>query len=167
MYQWQHNLSDKDFCAKKVIKDFLNPKAHLDNDKNQTKLYKQRIKNFDKYVYKIVKNNPKIKFIFFYPPYSILTYKKMSNKALYYFIKTKIYINNKLIKLSNVKVFDFQIALDIISNLNNYKDITHYHQRINNWMIEQIKLNNYLIKNKFDYSKFIQYVKNYKIPNIK
>jgi hypothetical protein len=47
--------------------------------------------------------------------------------------------------LSNVELFDFQITKEITHNLNNYKDITHYSQDINYWILEQINKNNFLL----------------------
>ena len=54
-------------------------------------------------------------------------------------------MTKRLSEFSNVAIYDFQSAIEITTNLNNYKDFTHYHQNINNWMIEQIKENNYLV----------------------
>ena len=42
-------------------------------------------------------------------------------------------------------MYDFQAEKSVTHNLNNYKDLSHYHQRINYWMIEQIKENKYLV----------------------
>ena len=50
---------------------------------------------------------------------------------------------NKLIVLDNVFLYDFQIAKEITHNLNNYKDLTHYSQDINYWIIDQIRYNNF------------------------
>ena len=54
-------------------------------------------------------------------------------------------MTKRLSEFSNVAIYDFQSAIEITTNLNNYKDFTHYHQNINNWMIEQIKVKNYLV----------------------
>ena len=37
-----------------------------------------------------------------------------------------------------MKLYDFQIASEVTHNLENYKDITHYSQNINNWMLTEM-----------------------------
>jgi len=84
------------------------------------------------------------------------------------FILTKKHIFNMMSKYNNVKIYDFQIAKNITYDLNNYKDITHYHQKINTWMLEQIHDNNYLVnKNNINqYSKKLKIqVNQYKVNN--
>lgn len=163
MYQWQHNFSQNDFSKSKVIDNFNKNKINLDNDINQNEILTERFDNFNKYIVSIIKKNPDIDFIFFYPPYSILAYKSMSSGALNTFLETKTMINSQLLKFSNVKVFDFQEELDVISNLDNYKDITHYHQKINQWMLQQIKVNKYKIKAVSSNEDFRSKILNYKI----
>ena len=58
----------------------------------------------------------------------------------------KEYIYNSLLSYDNVKIYDFQSEKNIIYDLNNYKDLYHYHERINTWLLQQIKVNNYLVK---------------------
>ncbi|RLA77539.1 MAG: hypothetical protein DRG78_17215 [Epsilonproteobacteria bacterium] len=146
MFQWQHNFKENDFNATKVINNIKKKSINLDSQKDQDNLLKDRISNVDKFLVPLVKNNPNINYIIFYPPYSILTYSKMEEDgSLDGFIETKKYIFQKLHKYNNIKLFDFQVANNITHNLNNYKDMTHYHQKINTWMLEKIKQNQFLI----------------------
>jgi hypothetical protein len=50
--------------------------------------------------------------------------------------------------MSNVKLYDFQIAKKITHNLSNYHDLDHYHQNINKWILEEIKKNNFRVSEK-------------------
>lgn len=144
MFQWQHNHTKNDYNSTKVLNSFNNNDINFDKHNNQEELKKERIDNIDKYLLPLIKNNPKINYIFFYPPYSILTYKQMkASETLESFILTKESIFKMMSKYKNVKIYDFQIAKKITHDLNNYKDITHYHQKINTWMLEQIHNNNY------------------------
>lgn len=164
MFQWQHNYKESDFSRDKVIKRFNKKITYLYNTENQDNLLNERINNFNKYILTLVEGNPNINFIFFYPPYSILFYKTMSENSLNYFLKTKKYINKVLRTKANVKLFDFQTELDVITNLNNYRDLIHYHQNINIWMTENIKNNKYLISSDdVNYSVFEKYVYDYKL----
>jgi len=146
MFQWQHSVPKSDFNSTKVLSSFAKNNIDLDKNIDEKQLEKERITNVVKYLIPLVKNNPNINYTFLYPPYSILLYKRMKNiKRLDGFISTKKEIFKLISKYKNVRIYDFQIAKDITYNLNNYKDITHYHQKINTWMLKQIHDNNYLV----------------------
>ena len=103
-------------------------------------------KSFDYNYLQIIKNNPNTNFIFFYPPYSVIAFKDWEKKEILDdILKFKLYVIEEFSKLQNVTLYDFQSAIDITTNLDNYKDFTHYHQNINNWMIDMIKENRYLV----------------------
>ena len=109
--------------------------------------------------------NHHLEFKIFFPPYSILTWKSWEHhKYLQDMLEFKKYILRQSIKYKNVKLYDFQIAKEITHNLDNYKDISHYSGKMNRWMVQQIKENNYLItKNNIDkYLKTLkEQIKNY------
>jgi len=116
--------------------------------------------NFDKYIFKHIKDNPEKKFTIFFPPYSILAYKYFQKEEVFNnLMSLKGYIFIKLLKLNNVKIFDFQIANKITFDLNNYKDVTHYSEDINNWMVKQMKEKNYLVS-KGNYKVYINKLQN-------
>jgi hypothetical protein len=167
MFQWQHNFNESDFNSTKVLSLFSNNDIDLDENVNQEQLIKERIYNVSKYLIPLIKNNPNINFTFFYPPYSILTYKQIeASNTLDNFISTKKQIFKIMSKYKNIKIYDFQSVEYITHNLNNYKDVTHYHQKINTWMLEQIYNNNYLVnKNNInEYSEKLKIqVNNYKV----
>ncbi|PLY05630.1 MAG: hypothetical protein C0625_12420 [Arcobacter sp.] len=101
---------------------------------------------FDNVFLPIVKNNKEKEFYLFFPPYSIVQYKTMEMGN--YFddhLKFKEYIFENLKDFKNVKLYDFQIEKSITHNLDNYKDLTHYSDKINYWMLEQMSKNKYLV----------------------
>jgi len=103
-------------------------------------------KNFDENIYKTIESNPNINFDIYFPPYSILAWFKMEEKGwLKDAMKLRIYMYNKLKKLKNVYLFDFQSDTKFITNLNNYIDTTHYKSFHNKHIINQIKSKNYLL----------------------
>ena len=82
-----------------------------------------QVKSFDYNFLALVKSNPNKNFIFFYPPYSIITFKDWAEKdILFDIMKFKLYVNEEFSKLKNVILYDFQSAIDITTNLDNYKD---------------------------------------------
>ncbi|MDD2896227.1 MAG: hypothetical protein PHG81_09470 [Aliarcobacter sp.] len=165
MFEWQDNYQ-KNFNLENVINNWENRETIFKHKKSFWDL-KQLENNFDNNLYKIIVENKNKKFIIFFPPYSILTYKDWQEKeSLDTILEFKEYMYNKLIFLENVNLYDFQIAKNITHNLGNYKDITHYSQNINFWIIDQIYNGNFLLnsgnKNKIEID-FRQQINQYKI----
>lgn len=61
------------------------------------------------------------------------------------YVKFKKYVYNVMKNYPNIKLFDFQNEKNVTHNLANYKDTTHYHQKINFWMLDCMKNNTYLV----------------------
>ena len=59
------------------------------------------------------------------------------------YMQAKKYFVQKLTDCGAI-VYDFQSA-DVIVDLNNYKDITHYSPEINDWMVECFANQEYII----------------------
>jgi len=147
MFQWQHRYRVNDFSENKILSMWNKSDISFNKD---FKLENFKLEKFkESFLYNllpIIKENQNTKFDIFYPPYSILAQIDSKNKN---FIKENLlfkkYIYETLSKYLNVKLYDFQIAKDVTYNLNNYRDFTHYHQKINNWILEQIRDNKYLV----------------------
>ena len=174
MYNW-HTFYKTQFHEFYSIQDYLNlhnkfqklSKQH--QLKLQNKFRFEMLKNhFDTYTLSIVRNNPEIHFAIFYPPYSVLSYQLMHEQS--YFkevIKFKHYIHQQLSQYSNVSLYDFQVAQEITTELNHYKDISHYSEDINHWILLQIKKKNYLVTNENinkTLEEFHNYTLGYKTP---
>lgn len=84
-----------------------------------------------------IENHPETTFHIFYPPYSILYwYDVVRQKELDAVIEKYRYMTTKLLEYDNVEVYFFQNQEDVICNLNNYADYTHYHGRICHDMVK-------------------------------
>lgn len=145
MYQWQ-NKDEKEFKIENVYKAW--EKRRTDFNKNSTSEQKfiYLKNNFDINFLPIIKNNSQINFTIFFPPYSILTFETFEEQNLVSdILEFKKYIFESLLPYKNVKIYDFQAEKSITHDLSNYKDLSHYHQRVNYWMIKQIKENKYLV----------------------
>ncbi len=144
MYQWQQNFKDS-FIEENVQNTWDNREEFLDFEEDK-QTFEYMKNSFDKNFLKIIQNNPQIHFKIFFPPYSILTFKIFEERnQLIDIINFKKYMYENLLEYKNVSIYDFQIASEITTNLNNYKDISHYHQKINTWILEQMKDNKYLV----------------------
>lgn len=143
MYEWKN---EKKFTLNNVLKSWKKAKKNYHKrDKKKFTTIENFKSSFNFNFLNIIKNNPQINFKIFLPPYSILKFKVLDNDLFDDRIKFKKYIFNSIGYLPNVKIYDFQMERNITHNLYNYKDLSHYHQKINTWMIKQIKENNYLL----------------------
>lgn len=163
MYQWQHQ-ENNNFGADKVLLQLKNNKKNKENLSSDYS-YENMKNSFEYNFISIIRQYPDTKFIFFYPPYSIITYKQWEKEGILEdILKFKLYVFHRFLEFQNVKLYDFHNAFEITKDLDNYKDFTHYHQNINNWIIEQIKLNKYLVlKNNIDIfnSQLLLQIKDY------
>ncbi|HNW28672.1 MAG TPA: hypothetical protein PKN50_09360 [Spirochaetota bacterium] len=102
--------------------------------------------NFNYNIYPVIKSNPQIQFICMQVPYSILFWINQNNEGRSDgMINLKIYIYNKLRKCGNVRLYDFQSEEAIINNLNNYYDMLHFTEKINDMMIHAVASDRYLV----------------------
>lgn len=94
---------------------------------------------------RLVRENKNIKFIVFYPPYSMVTYKNgEESESLLYDLEIKEFVIKNLLKYSNVEVYDFQHIEEITHNLDNYKDYSHYGPWINSLMLKYFSQKKYI-----------------------
>ncbi len=84
-------------------------------------------------------------YTFFFPPYSALYWNYAfgaGNGETY--LEFKAYAERMLLGYENVRIFDFQNA-PFITDLNNYKDYTHYAPEINDRMLGCFASGEYLV----------------------
>jgi len=148
MYEWQKNIPLQHFSTNHLMKIWKErEKSDLAHQPNNSFTYYK--KSFDINFLTVFKKYPKINFILYFPPYSILTYKYEEEKKVFQErLMFKKYIFEATKNLKNIQIYDFQIAKEITHNLNNYHDLDHYHQKINKWILEQIKDDNFRVNAK-------------------
>ena len=84
-----------------------------------------------------IEAHPETEFVFFYPPYSILYWNDvMRLKQLDAVIEELSYMTERLLSYENVRVFCFQNQRQIVCDLNNYADYTHYHADVCRYIVE-------------------------------
>ncbi|MBQ8783714.1 MAG: hypothetical protein IJZ57_08090 [Clostridia bacterium] len=83
-----------------------------------------------------IKNNPHIEFVFFAPPYSILYWNTLLTEGkLPATIAAMKNVYGALLRFENVRIFFFQDNKEMITNLDKYKDATHYCSEYNEYML--------------------------------
>ena len=92
---------------------------------------------------------PETDFEFFLVPYSILYwYQQKSNGTLEAEIFDARIAIGELLNYDNVQVHFFQNEKDIITNLDNFKDYTHFKPEINSWMSKETKIGSHILTKK-------------------
>jgi hypothetical protein len=126
------------------------------------------ISNFNDHLYKYIKENPEVTFHIVLPPYSMVYWKMLQyNNILDEYDYCKEYIFSKLLECDNVKIHDFQREQMITTNLENYRDMTHFSHIISNYIAYNLNNEKYFIT-KGNYKDAIQslsrLVENYELP---
>lgn len=109
---------------------------------NSDELYATMIEQIDGFLSQIEFSNAEYNFIF--PPYSILLWCDAQDKGYYdAYINAKKYMIRQLLD-KGCTVYDFQSA-DLILDLNNYMDASHYSSDVNNWMTDCFVQGQYIV----------------------
>lgn len=108
-----------------------------------------------------IKMNPDTNFKIFIPPYSIIYwYLNKGEGKIIYQLDVQLYVYKKLLKFENVKIYYFQNDLNIVENLDNYKDYSHYSESISEYILAAIaNEKNILTKDNIDNT--LQQFRNY------
>lgn len=141
-YNWSRSYT---FSKENAVNDLLTrvKRKKISAEKLRFAVLKE---SFDQNIMPHIKSNPQIKFYIFYPPYSILTWVDISEKG---FLEDALNFNRYVFEatrqFNNVKVYNFQDEGKITLDLDNYKDVNHYSQTINEFIIDSIAKNAYLM----------------------
>ncbi len=92
-------------------------------------------KNVKEFLVPLLDENQDKEIIAFFPPYSIMAYENNNPDAA---VALKRRLAETVLHYPNVRLYDFQLADEVVTNFNNYKDRTHYSASINSWMIEEL-----------------------------
>ncbi len=97
-------------------------------------------------IFSLIEQYPEVHYHFIFPPFSILRllgFDISGELDAHHQVKAQILSQTQI--FSNVRIFDFTTAGKITMDLDNYRDTKHYSKHINQWMIDQMALENYLI----------------------
>ena len=115
--------------------DVEQPKNSLSEE--ESKIVKD---NVEQNVIETIKNNPQIEFYYFYTPYSIYYMDSINlNGSLLKHIEAEKLMTSLILKYDNVNLFSFFDDIEMISDLNNYKDIAHYGGWVNSKILNNMK----------------------------
>lgn len=80
----------------------------------------------------LMEAHPETEFLIFYPPYSEMEwYNMLLNGNLDFVINIKELCTERLLEVSNVRLYDFTTREEWVRDLSHYKDYSHYSPEIN------------------------------------
>lgn len=96
----------------------------------------------------VAEQHPEVTFYYFFTPYSAVWWKDLvNNGTIYKQTEAERLIIEELIKYDNIKLFSFNNLTDITTDINNYKDTTHYGEWVNSQMLRYMHDGKYQLTN--------------------
>lgn len=93
--------------------------------------------NMEHYIEPYVEEMKDTRFVFFFPPYSILYwYDCMGEGSIPAYMAETEEIMGRLLEYPNAEVYFFQNNFDYITDLDHYCDYTHYNHDMNDYMTQ-------------------------------
>lgn len=128
---------DYSFGKDIVLKSYFESNETV-SKQDKSNMYTNMTARFDKFEENIdIKSDSQ--YIFLFPPYSALYWNHVSEEGYKnILLEFKRYIVENLDKYNNVRIVDMQ-DLEHITNLDNYKDLTHYNTYIQEIIVDAIK----------------------------
>lgn len=130
-YNWNEDFT---FGKEEMLSNYNRPLKTQELPDNYYMInYKENLKNITKYI----EEYPNTEFIIFFPPYSIIDWDTKQGNLEARIVVTKEVMKD-LLEYKNVQLYYFQNIEEIITNLDNYKDYSHYNEEINYYMFESM-----------------------------
>lgn len=102
--------------------------------------------NLQKNVLQVIEEHPDITFYLFLPPCSILWWDQLNQRGVDV-LKRRIdleqYAIEKMLDHDNVRVFSFFNNFDLVCDLDNYVDVTHYLKTVNSQILQWMRCGEY------------------------
>ena len=140
---WSENY---EYGAAAVYQSYFRTPKEKENT-HLTEEEKEKSKaNIEQNLVQIVRDNPNIEFYYFYTPYSIYFFDFQNNEGnLLKIIEAEKLATEMLLEFDNVKIFSFWREPDLITNMDNYKDIAHYGEWVNSRILKMMKEEKWLL----------------------
>ena len=94
------------------------------------------LENIQQNIVALARSRPDVTFYCFFTPYSAKWWQQeLEGERLEMEIEAEQITTRELLKCSNIRLYSFNILTDITTDLNNYKDATHYGEWINSMIL--------------------------------
>lgn len=157
-YNWNNYYTfGKDSVLNSFVRSEVVEEEVLVSD-SEIKMFQE---NIDENIVSTIKENPDIEFYYFLTPYSILWWDHIIrtntlNKHLY---GEKMVIES-IIDFDNVHLFSFSNDFALTTNLDNYKDVAHYGENVNSYILKNMFEGKYRLT-KHNYENYQKQIKEY------
>lgn len=146
----------------KLLKGYERPEKEIKViDPAETQEYFTYLeKNLDQNVLQVIEENPDVTFYLFLPPYSILWWDQLNQNGVDV-LKRRIdleqYAIESMLEYDNVRLFSFFNNFELVCDLDNYVDISHYQESVNSQILKWMKAGEYELtkENYLDYIETI------------
>lgn len=126
------------FGAKKVV-DELDANDINHRYKQPPRTLDGMMKSFEANVTPLVRDHPETRFIFIWPPYSIIAWIDFTRRGqLDVSLDFKRRFVEAMSKYPNVRIHDFQERTDWINDLGEYRDIYHYSPKVSSQVVKDV-----------------------------
>lgn len=100
--------------------------------------------NLEANILALAKAHPDTQFLFFFPPYSILNWDAhVQEGILDMHIDAMTLASELLTQADNIRLYSFYTDYELCTNLDNYRDIVHYHSGINSLLLQRMARDEY------------------------
>ena len=151
---------------KKWGKDFvLHGRKHFNKPRKLVRLSNEEkqtiIENVQQNIVDIARAHPETEFYYFIAPPSIVYWgiEYERGKIDYRIEAERIFIEN-ILSCQNIKLYSYNDDFRIVTDLDNYKDLSHYGEWINSYILEQMKAGKGLIS-KNNYKAYLERERNF------
>lgn len=151
--RWQYSYK---FGVKTVLPNGISVRTaetypHLSDDEKAT-IYENITQN----VTALADEYPDVDFYYFITPYSAVWWGEViSDGTFEKQIEAEQYIIERILEHSNIHLYSFNNRTDITTDINNYKDVTHYGQWVNSLILRWMHDGEYLLT-KDNYQEYIE-----------
>ena len=156
-------MDDSEFGYDKVIVTYNRP-DHIDYETQKAldETYKPIVyDNIKQNVTSIAADNPNVEFYYFFTPLSILHFDKENRRGILEEVFNHLeYATELMLEHDNIKLYSILDNYDIITNLDNYKDVAHHKDYINELMLDNMK-NNVGLLTKDNYKQHFNELRNF------
>ncbi len=126
-----------EYYNRELVLEGYTPAEISEEEMDREQLISGTDRNLEENILPFIADHPETTFYCFFPPYSILYWNDVCRENhLEATLEQIRYMTETLLAYDNVRVFYFQDMEDVVTDLDNYADYTHYKPEINRYMTE-------------------------------
>ena len=156
--RWQesYTFGPNTVCPDGIVTENVE-QSHLTDEEKKT-IEQNIVTN----VTSIADQYPDVDFYYFYSPYSVVEWNNWKKKGiLYKQLEEEEFITELILPHKNIHLFSFNNRTDITTEINNYKDSTHYGCWINSLILKwlhdgEYQLTEENLKKAYDKTKYLK-----------